>query len=83
VFKPQKGQLFVVFLTLLMYPSDPLWKKKVFDFNYIITVGISLLNYAKFKSKYDTRYFQSLITINKYTLKKRQTLKTAHHCGLI
>jgi hypothetical protein len=33
-FKPQKGQLFFFFfLTLFMYLSDPLWKKKGFDLN--------------------------------------------------
>jgi hypothetical protein len=63
-FKPQMGQLFFFlffFLTLFMYLSDPLWKKEVFDLNYIITVGIYLLNNAKIYSKYDTRYFQSSI----------------------
>jgi hypothetical protein len=35
--------------------------EKSFDFNYIFIVGIYLLNNAKSKSKYDTRYFQSLI----------------------
>jgi hypothetical protein len=49
------------FLTLFMYLSDPLWKKKGFDLNYIIIVGIYLLNNAKIYSKYDIRYFQSLI----------------------
>jgi hypothetical protein len=44
-----------------MYLSDTLWKKKVFDLNYIIIVGIYLLNIAKIYSKYDTRYFQSSI----------------------
>jgi hypothetical protein len=63
-FKPQKGQRFLsfffFFLTLFMYLSDPLWKKKGFDLNYIIIIGIYLLNNAKIYSKYDTRYFQSL-----------------------
>jgi hypothetical protein len=44
-----------------MYLSDPLWKKKGFDLNHIIIVGIYLLNNAKIYSKYDTRYFQSLM----------------------
>jgi hypothetical protein len=48
-------------LTLFMYHSDPLWRKKMFDFNYMIIVGIYLLNNAKISSKYDTGYFQSLI----------------------
>jgi hypothetical protein len=43
-FKPQKGQLFFLsfffFLTLFMYHSGPLWKKKGFDLNYIIIVDI-------------------------------------------
>jgi hypothetical protein len=64
-FKPQKGQLFFsfffFFLALFMHLSDPLWKKKGFDLNYIIIVGIYLLNNANIYSKYDTRYFQSLI----------------------
>jgi hypothetical protein len=33
----------------------------VFHFNYIIIVCIYLLNNVKFNSKYDTRYFQSLM----------------------
>jgi hypothetical protein len=62
-FKPQNGQFFFFlffFLTLFMYLSDPLWKKKGFDLNYIIIVRIYLLNNAKIYSKCDTRYFQSL-----------------------
>jgi hypothetical protein len=39
-----------------MYLSDPLWKKKEFDLNYLIIVGIYLLNNAKIYSKYDTRF---------------------------
>jgi hypothetical protein len=40
-FKPQKDQLFLFlfFLTLFMYLSDPLWKKKEFDLNHIVIVG--------------------------------------------
>jgi hypothetical protein len=48
-------------LNIFMYLSDPLWKKKVFEFNHVIIVGIYLLKHAKFNGKYDTRYFQSLI----------------------
>jgi hypothetical protein len=45
-FKPRV--VVVVFLTLFMYL-------------YIIIVDIYLLNNAKFDSRYDTRYFQSLV----------------------
>jgi hypothetical protein len=52
---------FFFFLTLFMYLSDHLWKKERFDLNYIIIVGIYLLNNAKLNSTFDIRYFQSLI----------------------
>jgi hypothetical protein len=38
---------FFFFLTPFMYLFDPLWKEKGFDLNYIIIVGIYLLNNAK------------------------------------
>jgi hypothetical protein len=57
-------------------------EEKVFDFNYIIIVGINyLLNDSFNKIKLQVKsilYF----AINQYTLRKfRQTLKTAPHCG--
>jgi hypothetical protein len=39
---PRRG-IFLTFITLfnIMYLSDPLWKKKVFDFNYIFISNVS------------------------------------------
>jgi hypothetical protein len=48
---------FFFILALFMYLSYPLWKKKGFDLNNIIFVGIYFLNNAKIYSKHDTRYF--------------------------
>jgi hypothetical protein len=62
---PRGGNFFFILFFLFnifMYLSDPLLKKKVFDFNFMIIAGFYLLNNAKFNSKYGTRYFQSLKT---------------------
>jgi hypothetical protein len=42
-FKAKKGQPLFIFLTLFMYLSDLLWKRKEFDFYYIIIVDINFL----------------------------------------
>jgi hypothetical protein len=36
-----------------------IWKKKMFDYNYIVIVGTSLLNNAKLNSKYMGRLWPS------------------------
>jgi hypothetical protein len=69
-FKPQTGQkkiIFSFFLTLFMYLSDPLWKKKVFDFNYINVGRIyNYVNNCVIMSNLiakGTSYFQNLIKL--------------------
>jgi hypothetical protein len=53
-----EGQRFsFFFLHDLCISQIPYGKKKVFDFKYIIILGIYLLSYAKLNSKYDIRYF--------------------------